>query len=68
MTGRIEYVLWGLPRESTERYDEVLLLSDASDYKRVEKVKELAGRDGFHSFRIAAIDLGTVPDFRKVVS
>jgi len=49
---QIEYVMWGLPKHSTERYDEVLLLS-----------KELASKDGFHSFRIAAIDLSKAPDF-----
>lgn len=63
----VEYVLYGLPKHSTERYDEVLLLSDASDYSRVERCKELATRDGFHSFRIAAIDLSKPPDFRNVL-
>ena len=60
---QIEYVMWGLPKHSTERYDEVLLLSNASDWKRVERCKELASKDGFHSFRIAAIDLSKAPDF-----
>jgi hypothetical protein len=45
----------------------VILLSDASNFKRVEKVKELAAKDGFHSFRIAAIDLNQKPDFAKGV-
>ena len=67
MAWNIEYVLYGLPKQSTERYDEVILLSDASNFKRVEKVKELAAKDGFHSFRIAAIDLNQKPDFAKGV-
>ena len=68
MANNIEYAMWGLPKGSTERYDEVLLLSGASDYRRVEKVKELATRDGFHSFRIAAIDLDAPPDFARTVT
>lgn len=73
----IEYVMWGLPAGSTERYDEVLLLSDASDPARVAKVKELAGKDGWHSFRVAAVDLSIRVaavdlskgvDWRKVVN
>lgn len=68
MTATIEYVMWGIPKGETERYTEVLLLSDASDPRRVECVKELAARDGFHSFRIAAIDLRIAPDFGKSVS
>ena len=49
------------------RYEEILLLSNASDVRKVERVKELAARDGFHSFRIAAIDLDVPPDFTKVL-
>lgn len=65
---QIEHLLYGLPAGSIERYDEVLLLSDASDPKRVEKVKELAGKDGFHSFRIATVDLSQPPDFTRVLA
>lgn len=63
---KLEYAMWGLPAGCTERYEEVLLLS-ASDVRKVERVKELAARDGFHSFRIAAIDLDVPPDFTKVL-
>ena len=51
-----ETLLYGLPKGATERYEEVLLLTNATAEK-IEKVKALAARDGFHSFRVAEIDL-----------
>lgn len=62
----IETVLYGLPKGVTEQYDEVLLLTNATQ-ARIEQVKVLAAADGFHSFRVAKIDLGTAPDFGKTV-
>jgi hypothetical protein len=62
-----ETVLYGLPKGATERYEEVLLLTDATP-ELIEKVKVLAGKDGFHSFRVAVIDLSTPPDFRKTIA
>ncbi|HVB58031.1 MAG TPA: hypothetical protein VNE63_16600 [Candidatus Acidoferrales bacterium] len=61
-----ETVLYGIPKGSTERYDEVLLLTNATP-ERIEKVKVLAAEDGFHSFRVAVIDLSKPPDFGKTV-
>ena len=61
-----ETVLYGLPKGATERYEEVLLLTNATPDK-IERVKALAARDGFHSFREAKIDLSTPPDFTKAV-
>lgn len=62
----IERILYGIPQGETERYMEVLLLTNATDTK-IEIVKEIAARDGFHSFRIAAVDLGVVPNFGRMV-
>lgn len=61
-----EIVLYGLPRGATERYEEVLLLTNATPEK-IKKAKELATKDGFHSFRTAVIDLDKPPDFKKTV-
>jgi hypothetical protein len=61
-----ETILYGLPKGSTERYDEVLLLTNATPEK-IAKVKVLAARDGFHSFRVAHVDLSIAPDFTKAV-
>lgn len=61
-----ETLLYGLPKGETERYTEVLLLTNATPAK-IEKVKVLAAKEGFHSFRVAEIDLSVPPDFRGVV-
>ena len=65
MERRIETLLYGLPAGATERYEEVLLLTNATP-ETIERVKVLAAKDGFHSFRVAEIDLSTPPDFSKV--
>lgn len=57
-----ELVMWGIPAGKTERYEEVLLLTNATS-ETIERVKVLASNDGFHSFRVAEIDLSTPPDF-----
>ena len=62
----IEYVLYGLPKGETERYTEVLLIARPNT-KQFETVKEMAAKDGYHSFRIAEIDLSIAPDFGKTV-
>jgi len=62
-----EIVLYGLPKDATERYQEVLLLTNATP-ELIAKVKELATRDGFHSFRTATIDLSVAPDFGKTLN
>ncbi|HET9280352.1 MAG TPA: hypothetical protein VFR24_00120 [Candidatus Angelobacter sp.] len=64
---RKEIVLYGIPKGSTERYDEVLLLTNGTP-ETIEKVKALASKDGFHSFRVATIDLTTPPDFSKTIN
>ena len=62
-----ETVLYGIPKGETERYTEVLLLTNATP-ALIEKVKALASADVFHSFRVATIDLSVAPDFRKVIN
>jgi hypothetical protein len=61
-----ETVLYGLPKGATERYEEVLLLTNATP-AMIEKAKALASKDGFHSFRVASIDLTIPPDFTRSV-
>jgi len=62
----VETVLYGIPKGKTERYEEVLLLTNATP-ESIERVKILARKDGFHSFRVAKIDLSVPPDFSKAV-
>ena len=59
-----ETLLYALPKGETEQYHEVLLLTEATP-ERIEKCKELAQRDGFHSFRVAVVDLSAPPKFGK---
>ena len=62
-----ETILYGLPKGATERYEEVLLLTNGTP-ESIERVKVLAAKDGFHSFRVAEVDLSTPPDFIKAVT
>jgi hypothetical protein len=64
-TKMIETILYGIPKGATERYEEVLLLTNATP-ETIKKVKALAAKDGFHSFRVAKINLDAPPDFSKV--
>lgn len=66
MTHTSETLLWGLPKGATERHEEELLLTNATP-ELIERVKVLAAKDGFHSFRVATIDLSVAPDFVKAV-
>lgn len=61
-----ETILYGLPKGATERWEEVVLLTNAT-LEKIKKVKIIAARDGFHSFRTAVIDLTIRPDFTKAV-
>jgi hypothetical protein len=60
-----EIVLWALPAGESERWKEVLLTS--GDAARIAQVRELAARDGFHSFRQARVNLTVAPDFGATV-
>jgi hypothetical protein len=62
-----ETILYGIPKGATERCEEVLLLTSATPAK-IERVKALASKDGFHSFRVATVDLSVAPDFSKTVN
>ena len=62
----IETILYGIPKDKTERYDEVLLLTNAND-DLIERVKVMATKDGFHSFRVAHVNLSKVPNFAAAV-
>jgi hypothetical protein len=61
-----ETVLYGKRKDSIEDWQEELLLTNATP-ELIEKVKVLAAKDGFHSFRVAEIDLNNPPDFGKTV-
>ena len=58
-----EYILWGLPKGSTDRLDEKVLYIQAKTPVQMDAAKELAAKDGWHSFRVQILDLDKAPDF-----
>ena len=52
-----EWVLWGLPRGKRDRIHERILYTQAKSEADVERVKALAAKDGWHSFRVQVLDL-----------
>jgi len=66
MSPTTETILYGLPKGATERYEEQLLLTNATP-ELIEQVKVMASRDGFHSFRVAEVDLTKPPDFTRAL-
>lgn len=54
MKTETELTLWGLPSGKTDRLFEKVLTS-TTDAARVAKVRELATRDGWHSFRVTKL-------------
>ena len=58
-------VVYGLPEGQTERWQEALLAETCRTAADVEAVKAAAAKDGWHSFRVARIDLSQPPDFTK---
>ena len=59
-----ETVLYGKRKDATHEW---LLLTNATP-ETIEKVKILARRDGFHSFRVATINLSVAPDFGQTIA
>ena len=44
-------VIYGIPKDETERHTETLLCDIAETENDVEAVKEAASREGYHSFQ-----------------
>ena len=56
-----EYLLYGLAKGEGQQYMESLLLN-TTDEKNIERVKVLASKDGYHTFRVATYN-GEKPNF-----
>ena len=52
-----EYVLWGLPQGENDALHSTILYTQGKTPADVERVKKLAARDGWHSFRVQVLDL-----------
>ena len=59
-------LVYGIAKGETERYMEQLLSARCKTPAEIERVKQAAAKDGFHSFRVAISD-GSAPDFTKAV-
>lgn len=62
----VELLLYGIAKGDTERWQEQLLYSKAKTQSDIEKIKTIAAKDGFHSFRVTTYD-GSAPDFTRVL-
>lgn len=63
---KTEFLLYGLAHDETRPYMEELLAS--GPIAKLEAIKIIAAKDGYHSFRIAQIDLNTKPDFISAIN
>lgn len=52
-----EYILWGLPKGEHDHLHAAILYTQGRTPADVERVRRLAERDGWHSFRVQVIDL-----------
>jgi hypothetical protein len=69
MTGkRTEYILWGLPKGSNDRIDEKVLYTQGKTAADIERIKTIAAKDGWHSFRVQTLYLDEMPDFKGTVN
>jgi len=59
--------LWALPKGEMERYMEVLISETCQNEADIERIKARAARDGYHSFRVAKINLDEPPNFAAAV-
>ncbi len=59
-----EYLLYGIAKGDSERYQE-RLLSCTHTMDRIDQVKQLAIHDGFHSFRVVEFK-DTKPEFSNI--
>ena len=63
-----ELVLWGRPKGKKDAlHEQVLLAGPNATPANVEKVKVLAAKDGWHSFRVVKMNMSEKPDFAKGV-
>lgn len=61
-----EYLLYGIAKDQTERYTEELLLV-TTNQSNIDRVKEIASQEGWHSFRESTYN-GEAPNFTKTLN
>jgi hypothetical protein len=64
----MEYVIWGLTADQTDKLHEQPLYTNATSMEQARKVMRiLAEKHNCHAMRIQVID-GTIPDFAKTLA
>lgn len=63
---KTEYIVYGLAKDERRDYMETILLV-TTEPEHIEKVKELASVDGWHSFRVATFN-GEAPNFANTLN
>ena len=63
-----ELILWGMPKGKTDPLHENILATKCKTVDHVRKVCDAAHKDGWHSFRVAGLDLNEKPDFTKTLN
>lgn len=62
-----EILIYGLAKDSTERYQEDLLSTNCKTEQDIQNVLKVAKEHGFHSFRITSYN-GEAPNFIKALT
>ena len=60
-----EIILWGIPQGETDPLYEKVLYTKGKTMADVERVKAIAARDGWHTFRVQTIDLSQPFDAQR---
>jgi hypothetical protein len=61
------YTLFALDKHETRPYMETFLC-EVQTPEQLEKVREMAKEQGFHSFRQSTIEMNTVPNFTGTIN
>lgn len=51
-----ELILWGLPKGETDPIHQKVLYTKAKNMKQIDSIKEIAAKDGWHSFKVQKLD------------
>ena len=51
-----EYILWAIPQGSTDELDSKPIFTQGKSEADVDRIKEIAAKDGWHTFRVQILD------------
>ena len=65
LTEAKEYILWAVPKGETDQLHAQPIYTQGRSPQDVERVKALAAKEGWHSFRMQVLDLSQPFDAQK---